>query len=215
MYFKRNNYLNKTIFILFLFISCFSNGYSQSSAKGFKKLSSPEKWWVILHPFKAKRAYKISLEANRISDSISKTNLLDNDKNGGQVDAFRHSYWMATLAQRIGRHAAKSLGKAHEKGNYKHFKKEKLEDGTIPDKPSSEMDLYNNTIGIEIYKENKKACKREFIKLIVDQINQGKLKIIKKNINGDYVNCEGVLLSKNEYYGKWENSKCIITSKKD
>ena len=74
----------------------------QSLGRKFSKLSSPEKCWVIFHPFKAKRAYRISIEAQRVSDSIQQTNLLDKDKNGGQVDAFRHASWMASLAQRIG-----------------------------------------------------------------------------------------------------------------
>ena len=44
--------------------------------------------------------------------------LLDKDPSGGQVDAFRHAYWMARLNEEIGKNAAKSLGKAHEKENY-------------------------------------------------------------------------------------------------
>ena len=39
------------------------------------------------------------------------------------MDAFRHAYWMARLRQEIGKTAARSLGKAHEKENYQTFKK--------------------------------------------------------------------------------------------
>ena len=67
---------------------------------------------------------------------------------------------MARLTQGIGRRAAYSLGKAHEKGNYQTFKNRQLEDGILPDKPSSEMDLYNNQIGISIGKRFKKQFKR-------------------------------------------------------
>ena len=73
---------------------------------------------MLFHPFKATKALEISKEVNRISDSIKKTNLLDGDASGGQVDAFRHAYWMARLKQEIGESAARSLGKAHEKENY-------------------------------------------------------------------------------------------------
>lgn len=184
----------------------------QSLGRKFSKLSSPEKCWVIFHPFKAKRAYRISNEVQRVSDSIQQTNLLDKDKNGGQVDAFRHAFWMASLAQRIGRRSAKSLGKAHEKGNYRQYKKGKIEDGSLPDFKSSEMDLQNNQIGIEIYRKNKKASKQELIQIIIQQIKSGKLKILKKDKNGYYLNCNGSLIPKNEYYGKWKNSKCLIPS---
>lgn len=197
-----------------IFILKTNTSQSQSLRKSFSKLSGPEKCWVIFHPFKAKRAFIISQEAQKISDSIQKTNLLDKDPNGGQVDALRHSYWMATLAQKIGRRSAKSLGKAHERGNYKQYKKHKLEEGTLPDLKSSEMDLYNNNIGIEIFRNNKKASKKAYLKLIIEQINLGKLKILKKDNNGKYLDCNGGLLPINEYYGKWENSKCLITSKK-
>ena len=69
------------------------------------------------------------------------------DNNGGKLDAFKHSYWMARLTQGIGKRAAFRLGKAHEKGNYQTYQRRRLEDGLLPDKPSTDMDLYNNNIG--------------------------------------------------------------------
>ena len=204
--------LNKIALLLFSFLIVTICGYSQSASKGFKTLSSPEKCWVIFHPFKAKRAYRLSLEAKHVSDSISKTNLLDKDGNGGQVDAFRHAYWMATLAQEIGKNSAKSLGKAHERGNHKQFKKGKLEDGTVPDKPSSDMDLFNNDFGITLYKNNKKASKEQFITLLVQHIQNGNLKILKKDTYGNYQDCEGNSIPKKELKGIWETSKCLIDS---
>jgi hypothetical protein len=83
------------IIIVILFLPLIS--FSQSPASSFNKLSRPEKWWVVLHPFVAKKAYKISLEARSISKEIEKDTLLDQDADGGQVDAFRHSYWMARM----------------------------------------------------------------------------------------------------------------------
>lgn len=203
----------KNFKIILLFFSLFIfTSYSQSLRKKFSKLSRPEKCWVIFHPFKAKKAFQISLEARRVSDSIQKTNLLDRDSNGGQVDAFRHCYWMATLAQKIGKCSAKSLGKAHEKGNYRQYKKGTLEEGTLPDHKSSMMDLKNNEIGIEIYKNNKKATKKELLLLIIKKIKEGNLQILKKDEKGNYLDCKGSLLTTNEYYGKWENSKCLTPS---
>ena len=46
---------------------------------------------------------------------------IGDDNNGGALDAFKHAFWMARLTQGIGHRASLSLGKAHEKGNYKAF----------------------------------------------------------------------------------------------
>ena len=87
--------MKKISVILFLVFTVKIN--SQSNFKSFFELSGPKKTWVLLHPFKATKALKISHEARSVSDSIKTTNLLDGDAAGGQVDAFRHAYWMARL----------------------------------------------------------------------------------------------------------------------
>tara|TARA_R110002073_G_scaffold57778_4_gene146699 strand:+ start:112056 stop:112466 length:411 start_codon:yes stop_codon:yes gene_type:complete len=129
----------KVFFLILIFSSC-----SPKLKQSFSKLSPPEKSWVVFHAFKAKKAYSISLEAERVKDSMNGHASVGSDPNGGKLDAFKHSYWMARLTQNIGKNAAHSLGEAHEKGNYKTYKKRKLEDGFLPDKQSSEMDLFNN-----------------------------------------------------------------------
>lgn len=58
-----------------------------------------------MHFLKAKKAYKISVEVTHIVDSIGKNNGLDGDGSGGQLNAFRHAYWMARLRKEIGRSA--------------------------------------------------------------------------------------------------------------
>lgn len=167
-----------------------------------------------MHPFKATKALKISEEANKVSDSIKNTNLLDGDGFGGQVDAFRHAYWMARLHQEIGKSAARSLGKSHEKENYLTFKKLKLEDGFVPDEISSKMDLYNNEQGLKLISRESEVSRKALIYIIINAIKEGKMKIIKKDIKGDFLTCEGFLISKESLKGKWKNNKCLITSEK-
>ncbi|WP_405610591.1 DUF6973 domain-containing protein [Polaribacter sp. Asnod1-A03] len=186
--------------------------FSQSNFKKFLKLSCPLKTWVIFHPFKAKRALEISDETKKVADSIAKTNLLDGDISGGRVDAFRHAYWMATLQQKLGKRAALSLGKAHEKDNYKTYKKRKLEEGVLPDKISSEMDLYNNNIGVKLSTKGDLISKNNLISKIVKAIKDGKMKIIKKDKNGNFLTCKDQLISKDSLKGKWENNKCLVLS---
>jgi hypothetical protein len=201
----------KLFFVILIFL--LSNNLSaQSDFKNFLELSRPKKMWVLLHPFKAKKALEISLETNKISDSICKTNLLDGDASGGQVDAFRHAFWMASLHQKIGKRAARSLGKAHEKENYLTFKKNKLEDGFVPDEISSEMDLYNNDIGLKLISKGSKVSKKGLIYRIINAVKLGKMKVIKKDRNGAFLTAKGFIISKKSLKGKWKNNKCLVNS---
>lgn len=175
----------------------------------FKKLSCPEKRWVIFHPFVAKKALKVSLEAREITDEIKQQKLLVGTGNGDQIDAFRHTYWMARLAQEIHWRKANRLGKAHEKGNYQQFKKGKLEDDVLPDKISSEMDLFNNEVGLNLGRLNKeKELKNEVLKLV----NEGKCKIIKTDADGNFLDEKNNLIPLEELKGKWETRKVLVDS---
>jgi len=188
--------------------------FGQSNHKNFFQLSRPAKKWVLMHPLKAKKALRISLEAQRISDSIQKTKLLDGDASGGQVDAFRHAFWMARLHQEIGKSAARSLGKAHEKENFITFKKGKLEDGTLPDEISSKMDLWNNEQGLKLIQKGSTVPKNGLIFRVVNAIKVGKMKIIKKDRKGNFLTCDGTTIPENELRDKWKNKKCLILSNK-
>ncbi len=201
--------------LIFLAVMSISNLFSQSSFKSFFNLSGPKRTWVLFHPFKAKKSLRISKEANRVADSIAKTNLLDGDGAGGQVDAFRHAYWMARLHQEIGIRAARSLGKAHEKENYLTFKKRQLENGVAPDEISSTMDLHNNEEGLKLIKRRSKVSQKGLIFRVINAIKAGKMKIIKKDKKGNFLTCDGEVITKESLKGKWKNKKCLIASNKN
>lgn len=202
--------MKKIFFLTFLTVSF--SVCSQSSLKDFFKLSGPKRTWVLFHPFKATKSLEISKETNKVADSIKRTNLLDGDASGGQVDAFRHAYWMARLRQEMGENSARSLGKAHEKENYLTYKKKKLEDGVVPDKISSEMDLHNNEEGLKLIYKGSKVSKKALIYSIVNAIKNGKMKIIKKDKKGNFLTCDGKIIDKEELKGSWNNNKCLISS---
>lgn len=202
--------LNQVVKIIIMLI-IFSNGLvGQNSSIGqFEKLSCPEKRWVFFHLFVAKKALNISLEARNVTAELKQQNLLKGMGNGDQLDAFRHTYWMARLAQEIHWRKANRLGKAHEKGNYRQFKKGKLEDGALPDKISTEMDLFNNEVGLILGKSNKKQeVKNEVIKLI----KEGKCKMLKTDANGNFLDENNNIIPIEELKGKWENRKVLVDS---
>jgi hypothetical protein len=187
------------------------NSYGQDKRASFSNLSGPEKWWVIWHPFKAKKALEASLKTLRITDSIGNLGIVGKDINGGRLDAFKHAYWMAILCQTIGEKAAIKLGEAHEKGNYKSFLKGKTEDGSLADKSSSDMDLFNNNAGVQIYLKNPKADETALAALVIQSLLAGELVVIKKQ-GSMYLDCQGTPIKAITLAGKWENDKCLVPS---
>jgi len=178
----------------------------------FKKISCPEKLWAIQHIFVAKKAWRITQYVRLLTDSIQKTNTLDGDANGGQVDAFRHAFWMASLSQKMRWRKAYRLGKAHEKGNYLDYKKHRMEDGSFPDKISSTMDLWNNEVGLQIAKTYAEISSDSLQRIVVEYILNGKMKIVKKNAKAQYLDINGDIIENELLKGKWENAKVLTNS---
>jgi len=201
------------VFLGLVFLTSLS-GYGQSVKKAYKKLSRSEKCWVFFHPLKAKRAYRVTKKVEKTIDSIKEVGDIGTHHAGNQLDAFKHAFWMWSLAEEIGWRSAKSLGDQHEKGNYEFFKEHKLEDRTTPDKVSGEMDLYNNAVGISLYKKYKKQhlSIKERIEKVKKSVLEGKMRMIYQTYSGKYLDARGRILPKNKYYGVWENSKCLVPS---
>ncbi len=188
------------------------SAFSQKPAESFCKLSCPEKRWVIAHPFKAKRAMLISYEASEVAKSMKKDPRLDANENGGRADAFRHGYWMARLTQEIGWRSAYRLGIAHEKANFRQFKKSVNEDGVLPDEASGCMDFLTNDAGNEAGKRNPDASAEQLTEIIIGMITEGKLYVISRDSTGNYIDCKGGIINMNDYKGKWKNPKCVVPS---
>lgn len=200
--------MGKHALIIFLFIS--TNLFSQSK---FFRLSTPEKRWVLLHPFVAKKALTITKRVMFEVDSIKNVGVIGGDNNGGKLDAFKHAYWMTCLGFAIGEKKALKLGIAHERGNYIQWKKKLLEDSILPDSVSSEMDIQNNEIGISLSEKCKHLhFKGEIAYIVMEALHAGKLVVIKKDISGNYLTCDGVALNMSDWKGKWSIPKCLVPS---
>ncbi len=199
----------KLVLFYCFFVVFFSVYAQESNLNKFRQLSGPEKCWVVFHPFVAKKALKVSVNTREITKKVQQKKVLKGNGNGGQIDAFRHTFWMASLTQEIGARRARSLGIKHEKGNYKDYKKRRLEDGVVPDEISSEMDLFNNEIGIKIgANENGLDIQNQ----IVEAVLRGACKIIKKDAYENFLDCDGIIIPKENLKGKWENKKCLVWS---
>lgn len=209
---------NKKTFLFFLSMVCtlvfYNPSLGQNRKKAFKNLSKQEKFWVYFHPFKAKRAYTISKKVEIVVDSLAKTETLGKKVVGNRLDAFKHTFWIWALADEIGCRSAKSLGRAHEKGNYSMYKKRELEDNALPDKASSEMDTFNNGVGIALYKKHKKQDLSFYrkINIVITEVLKGSTQMIAKNKQGDFLDKNGTIIPLEDFRGKWENRKCLIST---
>jgi hypothetical protein len=47
---------------------------------------------------------------------------------------------------------------------------------------------------------------------VIAFVLSGKCKIIKKDDDGNYLDCDGHVLSNEKLNGKWENEKCLVWS---
>ena len=196
------NLTNIKQLFLFLFLLIHLTSYSQ-------KISTPEKWWAVTHIFKAKKAFLLSKEVRIITQQILQDSILRGTGNGQQIDAFRHTYWMAILTQNIGAKRAYRLGKAHEKGNYRFYKKNRKEDGVIPDFISCKMDLFNNNIGIRIGNYYRGKVLKQ---TVIDAVINGKCKTILVDSNGNYLDAQNTIIPKEELLGSWCNKKVLVNS---
>ena len=195
------------IFLLVAFMGC-----SPKLSSSFKKLSKSEKNWVFWHAFKAKKAYGITLNVQQTVDSVCNTGIIGCDINGGRLDAFKHSFWMARLAQAVGKRTANSLGQAHEKGNYQSYEKMQQEDGLLPDKQSTEMDLHNNAVGISIGHNFKNTSKKNIVNKVLDSLKHGKLRMLDKDSEGYFLDCQKQRIPLDSLKNRWDTMKCLVPS---
>ena len=152
------------------------------------------------------------MQAREASKELLTDSLFDNDENGGQIDAFRHAFWMALLSHHICWRKALNLGVAHEKGNYQAFLKEKREEGFLHDSIGGEMDLINNRIGIETGKALKKTPDEELKLAVRDSVLTGKMKVIRKNSSGSSLDCKGNVIDTVKYNHQWNIPRCLVPS---
>lgn len=182
-------------------------GHSQNTSTGIYEL-----FWAISHPVSAIKVKRISKNCYKIYDETKTSEKLDAFISGGKTDAYRHVFYMAAFAQKIKVTKLRKLGKAHEKTNYRQFKKSKKEENELPDSLSSVMDLRNNELGFKIGSENKALSLEQLDVTVISAIKRGEAYIMKRNKKGEYLNCEGQSLFLETRPKKWKQDKCLVAS---
>ena len=158
-----------------------------------------ERCWAVTHPFAAFKVKKITKKCSALVCQIEPKNQLDNFTNGGKLDAYRHSFYMAAYAQKVKTRKLRKLGIAHEKTNYRQFLKSEKEEGELADSLSNVMDLFNNELGLKIGAENKKESLEHLSEIIIEEIKKGNALIVKRDSAGAYLDCDGRLIDLKKY----------------
>ncbi len=196
--------------IIFLFT--FSAKAQLPLVSQFLQLKFPEKLWALKHLQKAKIIYYISLEARKTTDSLAKVYFLDGDTDGGQLDAFRHGFWMAMLTRYMSPEDCKTLGIALEKSNNIDFKRRQKDERSLPDKAASDMDLWNNEIGIKIGLRFPDIPMDSLHKIICRYIINGEMKVVKKNSNGASIDQNNRLIPIKSLQHTWDTPRLLVPS---
>lgn len=198
--------LKSKYLLLLVFIWFFKIGIAQH------QVSKYEIRWAIAHPFAAYKIKRLLPKAQLVYKTIIKEKVLDGLESGGTSDAFRHSFTMAFLSQKIKVKKLRKLGLAHEKGNKYFFYKNKNEINERADSLACEMDLRNNELGFKIGVLNKKLSIDSLKNEIIHQIKSGNAWILRKNAQNEYVfyNNEPIFIE--NYKNYWFVPKCLIRS---
>jgi hypothetical protein len=196
----------KSIFLtIFFFIALRSGCFAQ-------KLQAKEWCWALGHPFAALKVKSVNRQCQR-TVNLSKVKLeLDSFSNGGKLDAFRHLFYMAAFAQKVKARKLRKLGRAHERTNYKMFKRSGTEFGELPDSLSTVMDLMNNELAFQIGAQNKNLSLGQLQDLVIKEIRAGKAMIMKRDKDGRYLDCSGMTIDLPLREKKWNLPKCLVAS---
>ena len=128
-----------------------------------RTLNKNEKILANQDPEKASLTLRLSLKA-MFEEKVRYTN---NGEDGTNSNAFLHAYWASLLAKNISPDWAKQWTDAHEEDHFIIH---------------SQMDIYNNTLGIRNYLEHREKTNDELANWIEEVIDSGQGKRIQNNI---------------------------------
>ncbi len=188
-----------------------SDAYAQF-LESYHKLSIPEQQWVRKHPLAAFRTHRIADSVRHEAQERLKDADFDGDLNGGMVDAFKHTLWMALTAQKIGMEKALSLGVAHEEGNRLEYESDPVRKNIQQDSIASRMDILNNIVGARIGAQNPDASPKRIMTLARQAVIEGKCWKIKKKDKNTYLDADGKVINIHDYDNQWAIPKVLVPS---
>jgi hypothetical protein len=110
-------------------------------------------------------AYNVNKAKEITEEYIDKLYGREHDRDGTQVNAFRHAMWNAIMTDMIGAEKAKKFADAHEQ---------------VPNNPAGhkQMDLHNNELGRSIATQYAGQGYDVFAEKIIEAINNGDAEVL-------------------------------------
>lgn len=203
--------MTKKSLILILFLLCFENSFSQNFQKIFFEINTKDKLWIISKPISSLKVKKVTKEVNSILIGKSNGKFLDQDLQGGQIDAFRHIFLIYKLSSEIGIEKARRFGNIYESYNKKVFK---TTANSGYDYASEMMDKFNNELGIYLFLKMDKVSDIQIIDEIKKQIIEGNARKISKDGKGRSVGKDFNIIEDSIWKKEWYNQRLLIQTNK-
>lgn len=203
--------MTKKSLILILFLLCFENSFSQNFQKIFFEINTKDKLWIISKPISSLKVKKVTKEVNSILIGKSNVKFLDQDLQGGQIDAFRHILLLYKLSSEIGIEKARRFGNIYESYNKKVFK---TTANSGYDYASEMMDKFNNELGIYLFLKMDKVSDIQIIDEIKKQIIEGNARKISKDGKGRSVGKDFNIIEDSIWKKEWYNQRLLIQTNK-
>lgn len=196
-----------TLFIVFLIWS--SQSIAQNKKMIFRSMSCKNKMWTIKNVPSLKKALVISNEVLNTMDSLYKENLFETNSEGSRLDAFRHIYWMYSLAFEIGIEKSRRIGIIYEDYNQYVFS---IRSFSGYDFAGRMMDEYNNELGLYLFSKIGVREKDEVFEEIMILISRGCARIVAKDKLQRSLDRNNNVIPDGEWKSQWNNSRYLIKS---
>jgi hypothetical protein len=150
--------------------------------------------FVVRHPIAASRIGNVSPGKSNISTNAVRFSTrspqdggsvlsFGANKEGGQVNAFRHTLWQATIASEFGESRAAQIGNVHESNPFANLSKTTFKNSADAD---GTVDLLNNQIGRDLAKANPGLNMKDLSLKILDTFLNDALWTSQKGEDGSF-----------------------------
>lgn len=194
-----------------VFLVCCNQLMAQNKKMIIQSMSCKNKVWAIRNVSSLKKALVISKEVLNTMDSIYRENLFETNSEGSRLDAFRHIYWMYSLASEIGIEKSRRIGLIYEGYNQYVFS---VRSCSGYDLAGRLMDEYNNELGLYLFSKIGVREKEKVFEEIMNLISRGCARIVAKDKLQRSLDVNNNVIPESEWKSQWNNNRCLIKSNK-
>lgn len=203
-------YFKFSILFILTLVLCFQS-MAQNKKMIIRSMSCKNKVWAIKNVSSLKKAIVISNSVLNTMDSLYKEGLFETNSEGSCLDAFRHIYWMYSLASEIGIEKSRRIGLIYEDYNQYIFS---VRSSSGYDFAGRVMDEYNNELGLYLFSKIGERDRSEVFDEIMVLISSGYARIVAKDKLQRSLDKNNNVIPDGEWKSQWNNSRYLVKSNK-